>query len=203
MWIIKLGGSLLDYSGLLDWLDALANTQQPVVIVIGGGPLAEAVRNAQKQWKFTDAVAHHMGLLAMEQNARFLASLDSRIAPCDDWQVMQESLDNGKVPVWSPVRMVMAAEDIVPDWRMTSDSLSAWLTDKLSGEGLLLVKSCSLVSGQLTAGQLCKDEVVDQAFPAMAAQAGYPIRIMQRKNYHQLDDLLAGRDSDSVQVSAP
>ena len=40
MWVVKLGGSLLDYSGLSDWLEALANAPRPVVIVVGGGPLA-------------------------------------------------------------------------------------------------------------------------------------------------------------------
>ena len=200
MWIIKLGGSLLDYSGLSDWLDALANTQQPVVIVIGGGPLADAVRNAQKQWKFTDAVAHHMGLLAMEQNARFIAGLDSRINPCADQYSIQTSLDNGEVPVWLPAKMVMATQDIVQDWTMTSDSLSLWLANRFSAAGVLLVKSCSLPCGRIAASQLSKDEVVDQAFPAMVAQVDYPIRIMQRENYLQLDHLLDGRRCDALSV---
>jgi len=201
MWVVKLGGSLLDYSGLSDWLEALANAPRPVVIVVGGGPLADAVRNAQKQWNFTDSVAHHMGLFAMEQNASFLASLDSRVDPCADEYSIQKSLDSGKVPVWLPVKMVMAAQDIVQDWTMTSDSLSVWFANQLSAAGMLLVKSCSIPSGRIIASQLSNHEVVDQAFPAMAAQASYPIRIMQRENYLQLDDLLTGRGCDALSVS--
>lgn len=200
MWVVKLGGSLLDYSGMSDWLKALVNAPRPVVIVVGGGPLADAVRNAQKQWNFTDSVAHHMGLLAMEQNARFLASLDSRIDPCADEHSIQTSLDHGGVPVWLPMKIVMATQDIVQDWTMTSDSLSLWLANHLSAAGVLLVKSCSLPFGSVAASQLSKHEVVDQAFPAMAAQTSCPIRIMQRENYLQLDHLLDGRGCDALSV---
>lgn len=202
MWIIKLGGSLLDYSGLPLWLDAIANSRQSVVIVVGGGQLADAVRNAQKRWRFTDAVAHHMALLTIEQNVRFLARLDSRLVPCADTQAIEKNFGAGKVPIWLPEKMVMSAEDIIPDWATTSDSLSAWLANQLPARGLLLVKSCFIPGGNAEASLLCRSEIVDQAFPSMIEWENYPVWIMQRDKYNQFDKLLLGQDADALQVRA-
>ncbi len=37
-----------------------------VVIVSGGGPFADQVRDAQKRWKFNDQQAHQIALHAMD-----------------------------------------------------------------------------------------------------------------------------------------
>ena len=200
MWIVKLGGSLLDYPGLKKWLEVLSNTAAPMVIVPGGGPLANAVRNAQMHRKFTDAVGHHMGLLAMEQNAYYLSRLNPKLEPCDNWPAMQKSLANGKLPVWLPAQMVMADPDIVRDWTVTSDSLSVWLASRIQCDGLILVKSCPLSGKHTTAKQLSQKGIVDQSFPQRVAAAEFPVFITQRDKYHQLDSILAGNSFDAIKL---
>lgn len=202
MWIVKLGGSLLDFEGLPALIQTLTNSRHALIVVPGGGAFADNVRSTQKRWGFSDEIAHHMALLAMDQNALLLSVLDSRLTPCVNLQHIKQTLAVRKVPVWLPSQMVLAAADIKPDWTMTSDSLSAWLTEKLSGKGLLLVKSCTVSNGRVTAAQLSHEGIVDQAFPEMVAGAGYQIRIIQRENFGQLNRLLAGHDIDALQVSA-
>ena len=63
MWVVKLGGSLAYSPELPHWLSALAHTD--AVIVPGGGPFADTVRDAQQIWRFDDATAHAMALLAI------------------------------------------------------------------------------------------------------------------------------------------
>ena len=68
MIVVKLGGSLFDYSKLSEWLKILSEEGAgKVVIVPGGGPFADQVRDAQKRWKFNDQQAHKMALHAMDQ----------------------------------------------------------------------------------------------------------------------------------------
>lgn len=200
IWVVKLGGSLLDFAGLPALIRILASSQHSLVIVPGGGTFADTVRNTQKRWGFSDEIAHHMALLAMEQNALLLSALDSRLEPCPNLQLMKQTLAAGKVPVWLPSQMVLTAKDIKPDWTVTSDSLSVWLTEELSAKGLLLVKSCSLTSGRITAAQLGREGVVDQAFSTLVAKVDYPVWILQRENYRQIDTLLAGREADALQL---
>ena len=63
-----------------DWLEIIAGNAGHVVLVPGGGPFADAVREAQPKMGFDDAAAHHMALLAMEQYGRALVSLNETLA---------------------------------------------------------------------------------------------------------------------------
>jgi len=202
MWIVKLGGSLQDFVDLPALIQTLTNSRHALIIVPGGGTFADTVRRSQKRWRFSDEIAHHMALLAMDQNALLLSALDSRLKPFVNLQRMEKLLAVRKVPVWQPSQMVLAATGIQQDWTMTSDSLSAWLAKKLSVKGLLLVKSCHVSSAQVTATKLSREGIVDQAFPTMVAESNYQIRVIQRENYSQLNHLLAGHEVEALQVSA-
>src|SRR6476646_6107739 len=76
--VVKLGGSQARSSHLASWLDVLSRCGGRAVIVAGGGPFADAVRTTQPAMGFDDRAAHHMALLAMEQYAVALASLQPR-----------------------------------------------------------------------------------------------------------------------------
>ncbi|HCC82688.1 MAG TPA: delta 1-pyrroline-5-carboxylate synthetase, partial [Methylophaga sp.] len=69
MYVVKLGGSLYHTAELKSWLTLLEQTalNESVVIVPGGGPFADMVRQAQQLHKFDDQHAHHMAILAMAQ----------------------------------------------------------------------------------------------------------------------------------------
>src|SRR5262245_14143830 len=68
IWVVKLGGSLADASELPAWTALLGRRHAVgIVIVPGGGPFADQVRAAQGRWRFPDAIAHRMCVLAMEQ----------------------------------------------------------------------------------------------------------------------------------------
>ena len=57
------------------WLDAIAASPRPIVVVPGGGALADEVRASQRGLGFGDAAAHRMALLAMDQLAWAVAGL--------------------------------------------------------------------------------------------------------------------------------
>ncbi len=145
--------------------------------------MADTVRNLQKRWQFSDATAHRMALLAMEQNAHLFADLNMDIKPCRDLQAIQQAQAMGNTPVWLPTQMALADESITQRRDVTSDSLALWLANQLDAEGLLLVKSCPLPRGQVSASRLSGKNITDKAFSAMAASAKFPIWVMQRERY--------------------
>ena len=138
--VIKLGGSFAFSPRLRDWIGAIASRAGGIVIVPGGGLFADAVRTAQPTMGFDDRAAHRMGLLAMEQYGCAIASLDERLMPAQTLELIRQGLDDGKVPVWLPAQMVLGDAGIPQSWDVTSDSLAAWLADKIGAERLLLVK---------------------------------------------------------------
>src|SRR3954447_1974142 len=102
--VVKLGGSHAFSEHLARWIGAIADCAGHVIVVPGGGPFADAVRDAQPRMGFDDAPAHHMALLAMEQYGCALASLNGMFVRADSLAAILDALETAKVPVWMPSR---------------------------------------------------------------------------------------------------
>jgi dihydroneopterin aldolase len=168
--VVKLGGSFAFSAILTDWIRALASCAGRVVIVPGGGPFADAVRTAQRRMGFDDRAAHLMSLLAMEQYGHALICCDQLLQPADSIERIERHLAAQLIPVWMPSRMVAAAPDVEPSWRVTSDSLAAWLSGRIGAGRLILVKHVGALSG-LECQNLVAKGVVDEAFPQYLRKA--------------------------------
>lgn len=191
MWIVKLGGSLAHDGLLPDWLDMLARCGGGrIVIVPGGGPFSDAVREAQETWGFDDLTAHRMALLAMEQYGLMLAGLCPALVPARSQEEIYDTLRNAGVVVWLPAAMAGADGAIAPSWNVTSDSLSAWLARRMSAERLVLIKSCSLPQQELDADELSRLGIVDPAFPEWVRQACFRTFVLSNDQHQMLQLML-------------
>ena len=123
--VVKLGGSVVRSAELPAWLDAIAASPLPIVIVPGGGALADEVRAAQARLGFGDGAAHRMALLAMDQLAWAVAGLRAGFEVGDTEEALRASLAHGRVAVWAPYSLVAERSDIPQSWTVTSDSLGS------------------------------------------------------------------------------
>lgn len=162
--IIKLGGSHAFSPRVAEAVNTIAAASAPAVIVPGGGPFADAVREAQPRIGFDNAAAHRMALLAMCQYGEALASLNPRLAPANTIAAIRDALARDAVPVWMPWPLADGLEAVPASWDITSDSLAAWLAAHLGATRLILVKSAEPQSAHATAESLARDGVVDPAF---------------------------------------
>jgi aspartokinase-like uncharacterized kinase len=170
--VVKLGGSYALSPSLPGWLAAITACAGHVVLVPGGGPFADTVRRAQEIMGFGDAAAHHLALLAMEQYGRALAALADGMVATASLADIRGAAQDGKVPVWSPVRMVIEATDIPSSWDVTSDSLAAWLAGQIGARRLLLVKQVEMAAGPLHLDGLVEMGIVDPLFGRFLAASG-------------------------------
>ncbi len=175
MWVVKLGGSLLGTPELAHWLALVAKFGDgKVIIVPGGGLFADAVRDAQKISNMDDALAHELALLAMDQFGILLARTNPELVTASSELEIAERGWQHRGVVWLPSKMVLADETVPKNWQVTSDSLSAWLANKLGAEQLLLVKSKSLLGYQAekpnSAQSLIDDELIDGQFSVFISQ---------------------------------
>ncbi len=169
--VVKLGGSQAFAPALRPWLGAIAAAAGEVAIVPGGGPFADAVRDAQPDMEFDDAAAHAMSLHAMTQFGVALTSLGRTfgfvMAKTPDQ--IARALANKNIPVWSPLAMLRDAPEVPKSWSVTSDSLALWFATKLEAPCLLLVKAVRAPDGA-TVPMLVADGLVDRAFPDFLAR---------------------------------
>jgi aspartokinase-like uncharacterized kinase len=160
---------LLGSPELAHWLDVIVKFGDgKVVIVPGGGLFADSVREAQKISNASDAVAHELALRAMDQFGILLAGMNPELATASSELEIAERGWQHRGIVWLPSQMVLADDSIPKNWQVTSDSLSAWLANKLGAEQLILVKSKSLITYQAVAPtplqNLVEDELIDSQF---------------------------------------
>lgn len=187
MWVVKIGGSLLGSPELARWLDLFVKfSDGKVIIVPGGGLFADAVRKAQAQSNINDAVAHKLAVLAMDQFGLLLAGMNPGLATASSELEIAERTWQHRGIVWLPSKMVLADDTIPQNWQVTSDSLSAWLANKIGAEQLVLVKSRQLPAYESTTSmplqKLVEDELIDRQFIDFATGQNYKIWALNKVN---------------------
>lgn len=202
LWIIKVGGSLAQSPDLRRWLRAIARFGAGRAIVVpGGGPFADEVRRAQRVWRFDDVVAHRMALLAMQQYGLMLCGVEAELQAAETEADLRTALQQGRAAVWLPWQMAAAANDIPMNWNVTSDSLAAWLANRVSASSLALVKSCpspfagvTAPAQVLSAATLRAAGIVDPAFPAFLP-AGMALHVFAAHEHELLGDRMNATSS--------
>jgi aspartokinase-like uncharacterized kinase len=141
--VVKIGGGLLAHpSELRSVLNVVRDSSHDVrlAMVPGGGPFADAVRVADSSLALDDDAAHWMAVLAMDQYAHLLASLDPSFTLVGNPAEIAATMEAGRVPIIAPFTWVRAADPLPHSWDVTSDSISAWLATTLGADRLVLVK---------------------------------------------------------------
>jgi 5-(aminomethyl)-3-furanmethanol phosphate kinase len=181
--VVKLGGSVVRSGELAAWLDAIAAAPHPIVVVPGGGALADEVRACQTRLGFGDRAAHRMALLAMDQLAWAVAGLRQGFAVGASEDELRAALDRGQVAVWAPYVLIAERTDIEESWRLTSDSLALWLAGRIGAKRCYLIKSIARKAARTSARQLARDGIVDAAFAEMLQQTGISAFLLGRGDH--------------------
>ena len=189
--IVKLGGSLAYDDSLISSVRVLgAHGAGRAVVVPGGGPFADEVRAAQARWRFSDAIAHRMALVAMDQYGMMLSGLESSFVACKTSIEIDAALVAMRVPVWLPSQMLQDAPDIHESWEVTSDSLAAWLAKHLDARALILVKSCALGADRGDMEGLAARGIVDPAFRDAVRDTPLRVIALEKTESRRLSELL-------------
>ena len=171
MVIVKLGGSLFNSPLLPICLDKLATLSQceSIIIVPGGGPFADQITQAQQKYKFDDAHAHHMALLAMSQFGILLLSLCEQAIPLSYPTQKPFKPQEKMLSIWLPDNHLLEEKQIKQNWETTSDSLALWLAQQLKPKKLTLLKH--QVQHYNSIRMLSKIGTLDLAFPKQYNEA--------------------------------
>lgn len=194
MIVIKLGGSLYNTPELRLWLHRLTEISlvTPIVIVPGGGPFADQVREAQTHHHFNDSVAHHMALIAMKQFGLMLMALETKCQPFDAHKPEQP------LSVWLPDDVLLSEPTLIHSWDLSADSLALWFASKLEAEKLFLVKHVHVSSTSIH--QLTHDYVIDRHFAKLFSNHAISTRVIHYQAYADFANIIAD-PSDKTNLS--
>lgn len=141
--VVKVGGALLAHTAHFDTvLEAIAAAARDrrLLIVPGGGPFADAVRDIDRRLRLSADAAHWMAVLAMDQYAHLIADrVDGGVLVADRRDI-DAALGARQVPVLAPFRWLREADPLPHTWHVTSDSIAAWVAGEVGARRLVLVK---------------------------------------------------------------
>ncbi|NDG88451.1 MAG: hypothetical protein EBY15_10980, partial [Gammaproteobacteria bacterium] len=92
---------------------------------------------------------------------------------------------------WLPDPDALQEPSVEASWRVTSDSLSVWLAQRLGAKALLLVKSIPLSDSSRSVDSLIDDGVIDPAMPDFLAKSALKIWISGPNDHDHLSEKLA------------
>ncbi|MFC7400479.1 uridylate kinase [Chelatococcus sp. GCM10030263] len=197
--VVKIGGSLYGTARLDRVVAEVLAAPVPSVIVPGGGPFADAVREAQRRLGFDDRLAHRLALDAMAQAAEALAARHARLVVAATAAEIAAAHGAGLIPIWQPHALRAGHPDIPESWDVTSDSLALWLATLRGAARLVLVKSLDVASASPAA--LAAAGIVDAAFPVFAARYDGDIVIAGPAADASLSALIAGTVAKGAQAA--
>jgi 5-(aminomethyl)-3-furanmethanol phosphate kinase len=169
--VVKLGGGVLarleHFDAALGAIGAAASVRS-LLIVPGGGPFADTVRDVDQRLGLSDEAAHWMAVLAMDQYAHLIAAKLPRAVVVEDPREIATVLGTRRIPVLAPSRWLRETDPLPHSWDVTSDSIAAWIAGRLGARRLVLVKPpCS-------SGESLTDAYFTRALPAHVSPAVVP-----------------------------
>lgn len=141
--VIKVGGGLLrDPTGFERVVAALGAVERGhrILVVPGGGPFANAVREFDRRIPIGPDTAHWMAILGMEQYAHALAQRIARATLVENKSEIAAAIGAEQIPVLAPFRWLRAMDPLPHSWDVTSDSIAAWIADAVGARRLVLIK---------------------------------------------------------------
>jgi aspartokinase-like uncharacterized kinase len=188
--VVKLGGSL--YSRVPGLVPALSTSVRPLLIVPGGGPFANTVRQAG----LDDESAHWEAIAAMERYGRYVAS--------HELPVTEQLEVPDRTEIFLPGHILRERDPLPHSWDVTSDTIAAWVAAELRLD-LLLLKS---VDGIVTGGVLqehvdtpVQTDAVDPLFIPYVLAKRVDAFILNASHPELLEQYLRGNPVPGTRIS--
>jgi aspartokinase-like uncharacterized kinase len=171
--VVKVGGGVGD-DALPELCAALGELgrRHPLLVVPGGAHFADAVRDADRRFGLSADAAHRMAILGMEQFGWLLSELipETRVL----------------LPAGLPL------DELPRSWQVTSDSIAAWVADRVGAERLVLLKA---VDGLYPEG-------VDEYLPTILQRARFETWVISGRDPARIAELLDTGTTTGTRIAA-
>jgi aspartokinase-like uncharacterized kinase len=176
--VIKLGGSLLDWDEWIPQFREWLARQYPAenLLIVGGGKLADWIREADRVHHLGESDAHWLCIRAMAVQAELARCLLPEAAWLSSIRGLSSETPNHRLSIIDPWQF-MTVDDpqtspapLPTSWDVTSDSIAARLAAIVGAVDLVLLKSALPDNGRLDIVEsLVEAGYVDRYFGQAAA----------------------------------
>lgn len=171
--VVKVGGSLFDLPDLRPrlrrWLAGLGADR--VLLVPGGGPTADVIRQLDPTHGLGEEAAHWLALRAVGLNAHLLAALLGGADVVSDPEACLQVWAAGRLAVLDAHAFARGDEGrpgcLPHSWGVTSDSVAARVAEVVGAGQLALLKSVAMPEGA-DWHEAARLGIVDAYFPKVA-----------------------------------
>jgi len=187
--IVKVGGSLLDWSPLPTALQSWLNDQPPAINVLlaGGGALVDAIRRADRNFSLGEETSHWLSIDALTVSTRLLAALlpDARLLSTYQDLLSASEFTLPTCIIFDPNEFLKNHESLLPgdplphNWTVTSDSIAHRLAQILLADELVLLKSADPPKTSFT--DLASAGYIDAHLPIIGSN-GVPLRFVNLRH---------------------
>ncbi|MHA2135104.1 MAG: amino acid kinase family protein [Candidatus Thorarchaeota archaeon] len=183
--VLKVGGSLLEdpfrvrIKALAKAISDLGKAgDNTYVVVPGGGPFADVVRDTQAALDLADETAHWMAILSQNQYGLVL----SELLPSANIVESARQIDELQWPgihILLPYDLVRQTDELPHCWDVTGDSIALWIGILTNADYVVLLKSIDgifedgVLLSEVRADELevrDKAKVVDSHLPNLAGR---------------------------------
>ncbi len=177
--IVKIGGSLLNYSKQLEQvLQVIDNDyENEIIIVPGGGIFADTVKNIQEKLDINDDIAHWMAIKATEIYAIYISEKLSRGVLCENLQEIENYLSRRYIPIVLPFKIMYRLDILPKTWKATSDSIAILIAILTSSDLTILLK---VIDGLIINGKLIRQASVHELSSLQGIADDYILELIKK-----------------------
>ena len=132
--IVKVGESLFPEDAV-NLSKALVG--KSVMVICGGGELANLLRQYDERMDYSDTAAHKSAILCMDILGMLLADKIPGAEGVHSIDQAEKAIRDGKLPVFLPSQFLSREDPLEHSWRVTSDSLSLYIAHQLKAKLLI------------------------------------------------------------------
>tara|TARA_X000001036_G_scaffold439293_1_gene489864 strand:+ start:2510 stop:3121 length:612 start_codon:yes stop_codon:yes gene_type:complete len=162
MWIFKIGGSWISNPNLIKLLRLLKDlkSEEDLILVFGGGIFADSVRKVYANINMTEKTGNFLALKSTEIFSHLVNQMFSHTCLISDPNDL--SVKTEKLKIWMPSKTLKNEATFIKNWDSTSDSVAAWLHNRICSKGLIFIKSLTLKKKSYKLSYLKGKNVLDK-----------------------------------------
>ena len=156
--VVKLGGSLLDWSETPERLASWLQDQSPArtVIIVGGGELVEALRRLDRVLQLDQDDIHFAAIDLMTITAKLFHSKFPSWNLCTE-ESLSRSLFRSEASILDVAKWARSKTGLQKNWSVSSDSIAAAVAEEINADELVLLKSTLPGTGESLEDILASD----------------------------------------------
>ncbi len=137
--VVKLGGSLIRDGVIDENIQTLAdlNDEENIVVVIGGGELADGARSFSSEYEISASTAHWTAIKCMDLNTEMVNDLRDITEIVNSVDQVRKAFQNEKMPLMKTEKFMKSIEHD-QSWELTSDAISGLLAEELRADRLVI-----------------------------------------------------------------